>query len=113
MNIVNEQIKHIMFGEGEVIKQEEDKIYVQFSEQYGIKKFIYPDAFEKYLKLYNAVLEIDILEDLRNKKLQAIAENARKQQQYEEEVKNKIIEKLNIAKQKKKTVKNVKNNKKK
>lgn len=90
MNIVNEQIQHIVFGEGTVISHENGRLSIQFPEQYGIKQFLYPDAFEKYLKLYNSDLQLSVMEELYDKQAQVEAERLRKQQEQEEA--NRIIE---------------------
>jgi hypothetical protein len=103
MNIVNEKIRHILFGEGKVISQEEGRISIQFHEQYGEKQFIYPDAFEKYLKLYDSDLEMSVLEKLHDKQAQIEEEELQKQQQYEEAAKSKALENLKLAAKKKKS----------
>ncbi|MEA4847542.1 MAG: hypothetical protein VB106_09960 [Clostridiaceae bacterium] len=102
MNIVNEQVKHILYGDGKVICQETDYLSVQFSEQYGIKKFLYPDAFEKFLKMYNHDIEMYVLDELHDKQARIEAEELRKQQEYEDTVK-KLLEKPKLAVSKKKS----------
>lgn len=103
MNILNEQIKHNLYGDGKAISQEADILCIQFSEQYGIKKFIYPDAFEKYLKLYNPDIEMNVLEELHDKQALIEAEELRKRQEYEEIVKSRELEKSLLAAHKKKS----------
>ena len=102
MNIVNKQIKHILYGEGQIINQEANVLSIQFSEQYGTKKFIYPDAFEKYLKLSDSDIESTVLEELHDKQAQTVAEELQKQQEYEEFVKSRELERSNLAAHKKK-----------
>lgn len=84
MNLANEQIRHILYGDGKVICQEGDYLSIQFSEKYGIKKFLYPDAFQKYLKMHNHDIEMYVLEELYDKQARIEAEELRKQQEYEE-----------------------------
>lgn len=103
MNIVNERIRHILFGEGKVIGQEEGRVSIQFYEQYGEKQFLYPDAFEKYLKLYNSDIEMSVLEELHDKQARIEAEELRKQQEYEATAKSKALENSKLAVQKKKS----------
>lgn len=86
MNILNEQIRHTLYGDGKVIFHEEGVLSIQFSEQYGIKKFIYPDAFEKYLKLNNSDIEVFVLKELNDKKAWIEEEKLRKLQEYEDTV---------------------------
>lgn len=102
MNLVKEQIKHTLFGDGKVISQEADILSIQFSEQYGIKKFVYPDAFEKYLKLYNQEIEISVLKNLHDKKARIEAEELRKQQENEDVARSKELERIELASHKKK-----------
>ena len=100
MKIINKEVKHARFGEGEVVSQEEQRISVKFSEQYGTKQFVYPDAFGKYLKLDDAKLEKAIMEELHSKQGQIKVEKVRIQKQYEE---IKANEKLKLEVEKKKT----------
>lgn len=103
MNIVNEQIRHILFGDGKVICQEADILSIQFLEQDGVKKFLYPDAFKEYLKLHNSKIEMCVLMELRDKQARIEEEKLKKQQEYEETFKRKVSEKSKRAATKKKT----------
>jgi hypothetical protein len=49
MNLINEEITHKVFGVGSIVEQNESIITIDFND--FIKKFIYPDAFEKFIKL--------------------------------------------------------------
>lgn len=51
MKIISQKVNHLQFGEGVVTEQTEDHVRVQFAEQFGMKKFLYPAAFERYLTL--------------------------------------------------------------
>lgn len=51
MNIVKKKVVHLVYGIGEIVNFEENKITVQFSNFYGEKKFQYPEAFSHYLKM--------------------------------------------------------------
>lgn len=103
MNVVNEQIRHILFGDGKVIYHEADILSIQFSEQYGVKKFLYPDAFEKYLKLQNSKIERWVLMELHDKQARIEEEELKKQQEYEQTIKHKALEKSKRAATKKKS----------
>lgn len=102
MSLINEGIEHSQFGEGKVINQEADRISILFSEKYGTKQFIYPDAFEKYLKLDNSEKETSVLAELNDKKAQIENEKIRKQQEHETDLKDKALEKATNAANKKK-----------
>jgi len=102
MDILNGRIQHIVFGEGTVISHENGRLSVQFSERYGIKQFLYPDAFEKYLRLNNSDLELSVLEDLHESQARIEAERQRKQQEQEEIYRIKLLERAKSAAGKKK-----------
>jgi hypothetical protein len=102
MNIVTEQITHLLYGDGKIISQEKNILSIQFSEQYGIKKFLYPDAFEKYLKLFNSDIEMSVLKDLNDKQGEIKAEKLQKQKEYEEEAERKALAKIKLSSPKKK-----------
>jgi hypothetical protein len=51
MNLINEEITHKVFGNGSIVNHEGSVITVDFND--GIKKFVYPDAFGKFIKLNN------------------------------------------------------------
>jgi len=108
MNLVNERVEHSLFGTGKIINQETDRLSVQFSEAYGTKCFLYPDAFEKYLKICNSELGMAISEELRLKNIQIEAEKARKQQRYEEEEARREMEKAELAALKRKSTRKAK-----
>ena len=102
MNIINEQIEHLQFGNGKVIGQETDTLSVQFSEQYGVKQFLYPDAFENFLKLSDSKVEVSVMKELHDKQARAEAEKLRKKQEYASSVENILLEKARLAAEKKK-----------
>lgn len=49
MNLVNEEITHKVFGEGNIVEHEESIVTIEFDED--IKRFVYPDAFRKFITL--------------------------------------------------------------
>lgn len=51
MNVLNEKITHRQFGAGTVIAQDEETVTVLFGGDHGEKKFLYPAAFECFLRL--------------------------------------------------------------
>lgn len=51
MNLINEAITHTTFGEGNVVDQDASFITIRFDEK--IRKFVYPDAFQKFITLNN------------------------------------------------------------
>lgn len=49
MDLVNKQVEHRVFGQGRVVKCSDSYVKINFPS--GNKKFVFPDAFEKYLTL--------------------------------------------------------------
>ena len=86
MELVNLKIEHTFFGEGKVVSQEADILTVEFSGKYGVKKFIYPDAFEKYLKLYDPAAVGYVIEELHKKLALLEAEEMQKRQEAEKQL---------------------------
>lgn len=101
MNILNQEIEHVTFGKGKVISQEADKLSVQFP-GCGTKQFVYPDAFEKYLKLSDAAIATSVQEELHAKRARSEAERAQKYQEYDEASQMKALEKAALAGEKRK-----------
>jgi len=105
MNLINENVKHTKFGSGAIVDIEEGRVVVKFAEEQEEKSFIFPDAFESYLKLDNSQIQKDVLKQLGQKKDQAALDKKTKmeaQKKKEEDIKE---EKLELAKSKKKTTK--------
>ncbi len=93
LNIVNKQIKHTVFGEGKVISQSESKLSIEFSEKYGTKGFVYPDAFEKYLKLADDKAQASVMDDLHRKEMHTALDKMEQQRQHEDAEQKKADEK--------------------
>ena len=64
MDLINELVEHPVFGSGRVISQDDRRITIQFSKQTGVKRFLYPDAFEKYLNMCNPAAAQNVQADL-------------------------------------------------
>jgi len=92
MNLVHEQVRHRQFGIGSITEQAEKIITVKFSDEYGIKRFQYPLAFDQYLILCNAGLQSIIHAEARLLAEQIESERKRKEEEYrrkeEERIKN-------------------------
>ncbi len=68
MDLTNESVTHKVFGQGIVTCQENNRITIQFAREIGIKCFIYPDAFDGFLKMRDPKVAKSVLKDLRTKK---------------------------------------------
>jgi len=98
MNLVNEKVEHINFGIGVITEEKDHKIWVQFEEKSIEKIFIYPDAFEKFLKAENPIVEKNVLEELHRKLDQMEIE--RKEKEREAALIKEELKRLRILKKK-------------
>ena len=87
MKLVHEQVHHIKFGVGTVIKQTEDIVEVKFSKEFGNKKFVYPVAFESFLKVCNPISQEKMNEELRQ-----IKEEIDSQRKMRKDAEQKVID---------------------
>jgi hypothetical protein len=93
ISLVNEKIEHIKFGKGTIVSEDKVSITIDFGQGLGIKSFLFPEAFEKFLKLENNTLQEECL-DFVMKKKEALeqeafekheAEKRKEQERLEEE----------------------------
>jgi len=64
VNLIGEQVIHSKFGSGTITLQTETNIEVEFKEEYGTKKFVFPAAFEQYLTLTEPTLQSQVATEL-------------------------------------------------
>lgn len=100
MNLLQEKVKHNAFGLGVITELKGNKICVEFHEEVGSKMFLYPEAFETFLKAMDTTVESDILKELHTKQQQIEHELQEKQREADE-----LREKMKKLEPKKKTVK--------
>jgi hypothetical protein len=80
VNILHENVKHAVFGGGEIIAQSDSMVTVRFQDSNNEKKFLYPQAFDQYLKLTNPVLLPELESELRVLRIEA----SERQKKFEE-----------------------------
>lgn len=104
MDLLNERVEHTLYGTGVIVNVKEDSIQVRFLDPIGEKKFLFPDAFDKFLKADNADIENNIIEILREKDERIKLERKTKRKEFEEQVKAEKLERkkerLEYARQK-------------
>jgi hypothetical protein len=83
MIIVNESVEHVIFGSGVITEVNDNKIWVKFQDAIGIKVFLYPDEFEKFLKALNPSVEDNVLEEWHRKQEQIELDLERKEKECE------------------------------
>lgn len=84
------QVKHILFGNGRVISQDDKHIRVAFeNEAVGEKSFVYPDAFAKFLSCEDEEEQSKLVSLINERKLAdgEVAKQLREERmaKYEEE----------------------------
>ena len=74
----NRSVCHVTYGRGQITEQNEKILRVRFEGgDVGEKSFVYPDAFERYLRYEDSALQQDMdayLERMRRAKADASAE---------------------------------------
>ncbi|MBQ7334442.1 MAG: hypothetical protein IJW95_03130 [Clostridia bacterium] len=65
--MANTTVRHRLYGIGEIVKQMEDKITVQFGGNVGEKSFLYPDAFSGHLRYEDPLMQSVIEAELRDR----------------------------------------------
>jgi hypothetical protein len=78
MNLIKEQVQHSRFGLGTIQEQTASMVEVRFADGFGIKKFMYPSAFESFLVLCRPALKETMDEELTGIREQCALERARK-----------------------------------
>ncbi len=84
MTLVNKKVDHIKFGRGVVTELSNHKIWVQFQNEIGTKVFLYPEAFEKFLKTVDPNIQENVLEELHIRQEQLELERKEKEREAAE-----------------------------
>lgn len=107
MEMLNANVSHEEFGTGKVALIDSTIITVNFP-NYGERRFVYPDAFDKFLKMCDPALDAIVTADLNLKKAGINAEKARLKKVRAEEVKCITAEKEKLHPSKRKAALKVK-----
>jgi len=98
VNLINEEITHKVFGEGNIVDHDDSIITVDFNED--IKKFVYPDAFGNFITLNDrdtakslkqVLLKREMEEEVLERKREEEKERQALEQQRREKLKNHSI----------------------
>ncbi|HZG71331.1 MAG TPA: hypothetical protein VEY51_07305 [Chondromyces sp.] len=81
MNLIDKAVTHKRFGEGSVVKHNDSIIEIHFATEN--KKFVFPDAFGKYLKLHDRSAAHSLEKIIQKKQM----EREKEEQEKEEEKK--------------------------
>lgn len=99
MNLINKEVTHKRFGEGSVVNHDDSIIEVHFATER--KKFVFPDAFGKYLKLHDKSAARSLEKVIQEKQMER-----EKEEQEKEEEKNRLRKQLQLRAEHEKLMKN-------
>ncbi|MBP1934842.1 malate synthase [Ammoniphilus resinae] len=80
MNLINKEVTHKRFGKGSIVGHNDSFIEIHFATE--SKKFVFPDAFEKHLKLQDKVAAHSLENIMQKKEM----ERVKAEQEKEEEI---------------------------
>lgn len=93
MFLEQQKVVHSKYGKGTVIKHEDSIVTVKFSEKYGIRRFDYPNAFERFLTVSDDELNKAVLVELSQKQTELEEEKRQKELIYAEEIQSRSTKK--------------------
>jgi hypothetical protein len=77
-NLLNEHARHQKFGKGTIVEQSATIIAIKFDDEHGIKKFVYPTAFEHFLELCGQDAHEKVVIDIQRENERIAEEQAQK-----------------------------------
>lgn len=81
MNLINKEVTHELFGEGSIVEHNDSIIEIHFATE--SKKFVFPDAFGKHLKLHDEIAANSLKKVIQKKEI----EREKIEQEKEEKIK--------------------------
>lgn len=100
-SLVNENVEHIKYGKGIVVSESIYSVDIVFNSNQSRRSFLYPESFEKFLRLDNENLQNECLELAICKKDELekeLLEKQKEQERLNEEQKAKMILTGKVAK---------------
>lgn len=79
MNLIDKKVTHRRFGKGNIVKQNDRFIVINFTTE--SKKFLFPDAFGKYLKLHDEEAANSVKKVLKKKEIIRQKEEQKKEEE--------------------------------
>ncbi len=91
MNLINKEVTHKSFGKGSVVKHTDSSIEIHFATEN--KKFVYPDAFGKHLKLHdksaaNSLEQVIQKKEIEREKIEQEKEEEKNRQRKEQQLRS-------------------------
>ena len=84
MNLIDETVTHKVFGEGQIVEQDDKTITVDFEED--VKKFVYPDAFKTFIMLQDRDLSERLEETLTKMRAEEKIREKKKAKEREQKI---------------------------
>lgn len=90
MNLIDKKVTHKVFGEGNIINQSDSSVEVRFAAEN--KKFLYPDAFAKFLILHDTKGAESVAQMIQEKKDELMEiESQKEAERLRQEEKSKML----------------------
>lgn len=83
MNLINKKVTHKLFGTGNIVKQSDSFVEIHFKTEN--KKFVFPDAFEKHLKMHDENAADTLEKVIEEKELERKEEELKRQEALQQE----------------------------
>ncbi|CAM3994240.1 hypothetical protein [Saccharibacillus endophyticus] len=64
MQFIGQKVEHASYGQGQIVHQEDQRIEVKFASEAETRKFMYPDAFEKFLSMNDPKSKTQVEQDV-------------------------------------------------
>ena len=91
MNLIDKKVSHKLFGAGNIVKQNDSTVEINFES--GNKKFVYPDVFANHLKL-DDISDARLLEKIIQKKESEKKEKENKMEEDRKRLREELVNRL-------------------
>ncbi|MFD1779240.1 malate synthase [Fredinandcohnia salidurans] len=79
MNLINKKVTHKRFGMGSIVEHNESSIEIHFESEN--KKFVFPDVFEKHLKMHDKSIANSLEKMIQEKEMERKEEESKKEEE--------------------------------
>lgn len=86
MNLINKKVTHNRFGLGSIVEHNESSIEIHFESEN--KKFVFPDVFEKHLKLHDKNIANSLEKIIQKRQWNEKRKNGRRKRKEHDKEKN-------------------------
>lgn len=83
MNLIDKKVTHKLFGMGSIVKHNESSIEIHFASEN--KKFVFPDVFEKHLKLHDKSVANLLEKIIQDKEMERKEEEWKKEEEKKQQ----------------------------